>query len=47
MIEVIYKEEQAEQDGAQETFAMPRNVRQIGLANGNTGFMWKIMYIHF
>ena len=35
MIEVIYKEEQAEQDGAQETFAMPRNVRQIGLANGN------------
>lgn len=35
MIEVIYKEETAEQDGAQETFAMPRNVRQIGLANGN------------
>ena len=35
MIEVIYKEEQAEQDGAQETFAMPRNVRQIGLVNGN------------
>ena len=35
MIEVIYKEETAEQDGAQETFSMPRNVRQIGLANGN------------
>ena len=35
MIEVIYKEETAEQDGVQETFSMPRNVRQIGLANGN------------
>ncbi len=35
MIEVIYKEETAEQDGVAEAFAMPRNVRQIGLANGN------------
>ena len=35
MIEVIYKEETAEQDGVQGTFSMPRNVRQIGLANGN------------
>lgn len=35
MIEVIYKEEAAEQNGVQEAFAMPRNVRQIGLANGN------------
>lgn len=35
MIEVIYKEETGEQDTVQEPFAMPRNVRQIGLANGN------------
>lgn len=35
MIEVIYKEETTEQDGALDTFMMPRNVRQIGLANGN------------
>lgn len=35
MIEVIYKEDKTEQEAAQETFSMPRNVRQIGLANGD------------
>ena len=35
MIEVIYKEDTTEQEVAQETFSMPRNVRQIGLANGD------------
>ena len=35
MIEVIYKEDTVEQDSVREQFAMPRNVRQIGLANGN------------
>ena len=35
MIEVIYKEDTTEQEAAQETFSMPRNVRQIGLANGD------------
>lgn len=35
MIEVIYKEDTTEQEAAQESFSMPRNVRQIGLANGD------------
>ena len=35
MIEVIYKEDTTEQEAAQEAFSMPRNVRQIGLANGD------------
>lgn len=35
MIEVIYKEDTTEQETAQESFSMPRNVRQIGLANGD------------
>lgn len=35
MIEVIYKEDTTEQKAAQEAFSMPRNVRQIGLANGD------------
>ena len=35
MIEVIYKEDTTEQEVAQESFSMPRNVRQIGLANGD------------
>lgn len=35
MIEVIYKEDTAEQEATQESFSMPRNVRQIGLANGD------------
>lgn len=35
MIEVIYKEDTIEQEAAQESFSMPRNVRQIGLANGD------------
>lgn len=35
MIEVIYKEDTAEQETTQESFSMPRNVRQIGLANGD------------
>ena len=35
MIEVIYKEDTTEQEAAQESFSIPRNVRQIGLANGD------------
>ena len=35
MIEVIYKEDTTEQEAAQESFSMPRNVRHIGLANGD------------
>lgn len=35
MIEVIYKEDTEEQEAVQEPFTMPRNVRQIGLANGD------------
>lgn len=35
MIEVIYKEDTTEQEAVQESFSMPRNVRQIGLANGD------------
>lgn len=35
MIEVIYKEDTTEQEAVQEAFSMPRNVRQIGLANGD------------
>ncbi len=35
MIEVIYKEDKEDQGTVQEPFSMPRNVRQIGLANGD------------
>ena len=30
MIEVIYKEDTTEQEAAQESFSMPRNVRRAG-----------------
>lgn len=35
MIEVIYKEDKEDQETVQEPFSMPRNVRQIGLTNGD------------
>lgn len=35
MIEVIYKEDKDDQETVQEPFSMPRNVRQIGLTNGD------------
>ena len=35
MIEVIYKEDKEDQGTVQEPFSMPRNVRQIGLTNGD------------
>ena len=39
MIEVIYKEDTTEQETAQESFSMPRNVRQIGWRTEITGFI--------
>ena len=35
MIEVIYKEDKEDKETVQEPFSMPRNVRQIGLTNGD------------
>ena len=46
MIEVIYKEDTTEQEAAQESFSMPRNVRQIGLANGDYRDLYRRLCIH-
>ena len=35
MIEVIYKDEKQESKGNEEVFELPRNIRQIGLGNGD------------
>lgn len=44
MIEVIYKDEKQTAKGKEESFNLPKNIRQIGIPKKNTGFILKIMY---
>lgn len=47
MIEVIYKDEKQEVKGNESIFSVPKNIRQIGQANDDYRFTWKIMYTPF
>lgn len=47
MIEVIYKEEKAENDTGERLFSIPRNIRRLDLPVETAEFISKIMFIHF